>query len=107
MSGIWTNPAFVGLVVAIPSLLLGYLAFKQSQKVDATVAQAGIATVESGTIGQVIDGLNKLVSNLQADNSVLRGIVESLDAKATRLLGELELVKAELNELNKTLQERT
>jgi hypothetical protein len=86
--GILNSALVLALVAAFPSLLLGYLAYKRAQKVDAIAEQAGIATVESGTIGQVIDGLNRLIANLQTDNEVLRNALaycEKLRERGSRI----------------------
>lgn len=69
---IWTNPAFVGIVVAIPSAALGYLGYRRARHIDKIAEQAGIATSETTSIGQVIEGLNAIIANLQKDNEVLR-----------------------------------
>ena len=100
---IYENPAFVGLVLAMPSSILGYLVYKQSQKADETAKQGGIATVESGTIGQVIDGLNKLVDNLQTDNEVLRTNIDTLNTKLTRVIEYCEELKLEIAKLSTKL----
>lgn len=102
---IFESPVIVALVVTIFPLALGYLGYRQSQKVDAIAAQAGIATVESGTISQVIDGLNKLVGNLQQDNAVLRSISSEMHARVIECQAELTVVIKKCEHLEAQLAE--
>jgi hypothetical protein len=92
----FAQPAVIGLLVGLPSAALGYLAYRQSQKKDKIAEQAGIATVESGTIGQVIGGLNDLVGRLQEDNAILRTKVDHLNEKLDLIIAQCEELKAEI-----------
>lgn len=94
---LWTNPAFVGLVIALPATAIGYLGYRRSRNLDRVAEQAGIATTNVTSIGQVVDGLNKIIVNLQEDNEDLRGEVislrERLDALSARLDAALERLR--------------
>lgn len=103
LASVFQNPIVVGIAVGLPSIALGYLGFRQSQKVDAIAAQAGIATVESGTIGHVIDGLNKLVANLQGDNAVLRAELSTVNEKLSQVIRYCEELKQQLADLRKRI----
>lgn len=95
----------VALIVAAPTTILGYLAYRRSQKVDAIAAQAGIATSERGSIQQVIEGHQGLIASLQKDNEVGRQRLDILEHK----LDVSEQVEAncqrELVKLNERLHE--
>jgi hypothetical protein len=72
VQGVLENPAIVGLIVGLPAFILGCLAYLRSRNVDAVAEQAGAASHDIEQVGQVIDGLNKLIANLQEDNKNLR-----------------------------------
>lgn len=73
-----------GLALAAPSFALGYLAYRRSRTVDAVSAQSGVASDTRAGTAQVIDGLNKLIDNLQEDNKDFRDDIKqcALDLKA-------------------------
>jgi len=79
MGNLW--PAVVGLLVALPSAAIAYLAYRRGMRADAVAATATVATVQSGSVAQVIDGLNALVAALQTDNRTLRKTIERLEAR--------------------------
>jgi len=93
------NAVFIAIIAAFASAVPAYLAYKRSKKTDAIAAQASIATVEQGTISQVIEGLNTLVTNLQNDNAVLRQTIQDLNAKVEEIIQRCEGLKAQLAEL--------
>lgn len=94
MDNIWSNPIIVGVVVAIPSFILGYLGYIRSVKSDKVAEDSTIASTNTAAINQVIDGLNKLVDGLQEDNKDLRESVVSLSIKLKETIKEnSELVK--------------
>lgn len=95
------NPAIVGFIVAIPSFILGYLAYRQSKHVDKVTEQSGIVTSQAGAVQQVIDGLNKLVFNLQEDNKLLRANLTDLGAKLSELVAERDSLKRDMADLSK------
>ena len=68
----WDHPATIGLLIAIPSVSLGWLAYRRSKRSDETAAQ-------SGTITQVYTGLDRIIAALQADNADLRSRLGKLD----------------------------
>lgn len=86
----WENPAVVGLILAIPSAVLGYLGYRRSRAIDEATEEAVTATGHVVSIQQVIDGLNGVIAALQADNKVLREDVALRRLKA--LASELEKV---------------
>lgn len=66
------------LVIGIPSLVLGLLAYLRSLKVDEVAEEAG-------TVGQAIEGLNTLVARLQEDNTALRADAADLRLRIKHL----------------------
>lgn len=71
--------ALYAFVIGLPSILIAYLGYRRSRKVDAITAQAGVVTeTRAGTTegragtAQIIEGQNQLIENLQADNLLLR-----------------------------------
>lgn len=90
------NPAVVGLIVAIPSATLGYLGYRRSRHIDAVAEQAGVQSSQSASIGQVVDGLNALVGNLQEDNRALREHVKELNVKLDRIIQDCRDLKEQV-----------
>lgn len=54
--------------------------FLESRKVDARSAQSGVASDNRAGIDQLVEGLNKLVDQLQEENDKLRAGVDSRDS---------------------------
>lgn len=67
------DPAVLAaMLAAFVSGVLGLLGYRRSMHNDEVAERAGIASTQSASIGQVIDGQDKLIENLQAANLVLR-----------------------------------
>lgn len=90
----WENPAIVGLIIAIPATALGYLGYRRSLGLDKVAEQAGIATTHANSIGQVVDGLNRVIIVLQEDNKILRGDIADLRQGVELVQARLDLVEA-------------
>lgn len=101
MKDVLNNPTVIGLLVAIPSFVLGYLAYRQSKKVDKTTEQSGIANNQLNAVGQVLSGLNQLIDSLQADNKELRENIKAIGIKLKEVLDERDILLKEINRLNK------
>lgn len=95
-ASLFENPAVVGLLVAIPSAVLGFLGYRRSRHNDEVAERAGVATTRSTSIGQVVDGLDRLVANLQEDNKTLREHVKELNVKLDRIISECQDLKQQL-----------
>lgn len=95
------NPAVVGLLVAIPSAALGYLGYRRSRQNDEVAERAGIATTQSASIGQVIEGQDLLIKNLQEVNRGLRDDVKELNVKLDRIIAECQELRRELADLSR------
>lgn len=81
MSSFWSNPAVVGLILAIPSSIFAYLAYRRSHRVDEVAKQAGQATEHGMSIDRVIAGMNTVIVNVQKDNEDLRKDVDRLEQR--------------------------
>lgn len=92
----WESPLALSLIVAIPSLLLGYLAHRRATAVDRATERSGIASNNKEAVGQVIDGLNRLIENLQEDNKSLRQEITELRAKLVELTTRYDVLQAEM-----------
>lgn len=103
MSDLWTNPAFLVLIGAIPSFVLGFLGHRRSRAVDKTTEQTQLATNQIGSITQVIDGLNHLTDNLQEDNRLLREGMDGLNKLVEACRRELERIIQNQADLSKKL----
>jgi hypothetical protein len=84
VADIWQSPAFgplIALIIAAPSAAVAFLGYRRSVRVDQVAAQAGIATRDSVSIGQVVEGLNLIIGRLRDDNNELRAEIERLKAQ--------------------------
>lgn len=89
----WQNPAVVGLIIALPASILGYLGYRRSRGIDEAAKQAGIATGHAASIGQVVDGLNGVIAVLQEDNKVLRADIFALRKGVELCQARLDVVE--------------
>lgn len=85
---IFDSPATVPLLIALVALIPAILGWIRSRDVDEVAAEAG-------SITRVIDGLNTLTKNLQDDNTILRGEIETLQARIQTLTDNYEKLKQE------------
>lgn len=77
----WQNPAVVGLILAIPGAIFAYLAYRRSLRVDKAAEQAGLANIHGNEIGQIIAGLNNVITAVQSDNDDLREAVGKISTR--------------------------
>jgi predicted ATP-grasp superfamily ATP-dependent carboligase len=75
---VWTNPIIVGLIVGIPTSLLGYKAYRRAEALDKAAAQAATIAASGDAVQRVIDGLDHMVNNLQVDNREVRARASDL-----------------------------
>lgn len=116
----WSHPIVIGLIIGLPSAFLGFLGYRRSVRVDQDAATALIIANRSEEVAQIIDGLNKLVENLQEDNAAQREensrwriVVADIEHKLTNVIvernearKERDECKAELIRLNQMLDEK-
>lgn len=93
LTSFWQNPAVVGIIIALPATALGYLGYRRSLGLDRVAEQAGMATTNAASIGQVVDGLNKVIVAVQSDNSDLRKEVLALRATVDEIRARLDAVE--------------
>jgi septal ring factor EnvC (AmiA/AmiB activator) len=94
-----------GLVVGLPSFLLGYLAYRRSRKVDAISAQSGVATETRAGTAQIIEGLNQLIDQLQDDNRSFREDIKSMTENIRYLTARLDAREVERDQLKRRLNQ--
>lgn len=75
---VWTNPIIVGLVVGIPTSLLGFSAYRRAERLDRAASQAAVIAAGGEAVQRVINGLDQIVENLQVDNKEGRELVREL-----------------------------
>lgn len=89
-----SNPIVISLIVGTPASVLAYLAYKRGVRADKAAERSGALQANSTAIQQVIDGLNRLIDNLQEDNKLLRESVSELDKRLIQITTEnLDLKK--------------
>jgi ABC-type transporter Mla subunit MlaD len=86
MDDLLGNPIVIGVLVGMPSFLLGFLGYRRSQQADK-------ASESADAIGHIIDGLNALIDALQDDNRVLRRNADALQLRLSQAATELEKLK--------------
>lgn len=103
MSDLLTNPAFIGLIVAILSFIPAFLAYRRSRAVDKTTEQSQAATSQAGAINQVIEGMDRLNANLQEDNRLLRESIENCRSALEKIVQNQARLADEVGVLKKAL----
>lgn len=93
------STAIAGLVVGIPSFFLGWLTLRRGNRVDRATAQQAVVAARGSEVSQVIDGLNRLVDNLQEDNRIWRQSLESVSHRLSACITEREELQRKLNDL--------
>lgn len=68
----------VGLVVGLPTSIFGIIAYRRAEKLDEEAAQAAAIAVHGDAVQRVIDGLDRMVANLQTDNKIGRELAADL-----------------------------
>jgi hypothetical protein len=95
----WEAP--IGVFSAITGAGLGFLAYRRSIHVDAVSTQSGIATDNRAGTAQIIDGLNKLIDNLQEDNQSFRDDLKQCAVRIEAISAERDVLRLELAKLRR------
>lgn len=74
-----TLTEWMGIVSTAGFGIMTFLKFLESRKVDARSAQSGVASDNRAGVDQLVEGLNKLVDQLQEENDKLRAGVDTRD----------------------------
>lgn len=90
-----------GLLIGLPSFLLGYLAYRRARKVDAVAAQSGMITETRAGTTQIIEGLNQLIDNLQDDNRSFREDIKYLTLRLDVIVKERDQLRRRLVQLQR------
>lgn len=93
------SPIVLVLVGAIPSFVLGILAYRRSVRADKVAEQSGIVSSQTAALKLVIEGLNNLADSLQEDNKILRLNVNDCAAKLQKALAERDALHKQLQEI--------
>jgi len=67
-----TREVIIAVWAGATSIILAYLTYRRSVKVDAVSAQAGMTDRSTAGTAQIIEGLNRLLDQVQEDNKDLR-----------------------------------
>lgn len=97
----WENPAVVGLIIGIPTFILGWLGYRRAVRVDKSTENAAVVAVQTGSVGQVISGLNDLIESLQEDNKIWRDNFKELSLKLAEVIKERDQIQKEYNAIAK------
>lgn len=97
----WTNPAIIGLVIGVPSFILGVLGYRRAVKVDKATNTAAMIAAQSGTTAQIIAGLNVLIENLQEDNKTWRENFKELSLKLAEVVKERDQLQKDYDAIVK------
>lgn len=97
----WSHPAVIGLVIGIPSFILGVLGYKRAVRVDKSIENAAVIAAQTGSVSQVIAGLNNLIENLQEDNKVWRENFKELTVKLAEVIHERDQIQKDYNAIAK------
>lgn len=92
---------WLGLGLAVPATVLGYLAHRRSRQVDAASAQSNVASSHQAGTAQVIQGLNALIDQLQEDNTTFRQDIRALAVRLDRVTTERDALRIEVADLKK------
>lgn len=95
------SPAIIGLVIGVPSFIIGILGYRRATKIDKATEKAAVIAAQTGSVGQVIAGLNTLIENLQEDNKAWRDNFKELSIKLAEVVKERDMIQKELNLLKK------
>lgn len=98
---IQTEQAIYGLLIGLPSFLLGYLAYRRARKVDAVAAQSGVITESRAGTAQIIEGLNLLIDQLQDDNKTFRDDIKYLTLRLDAISKERDELRQQLTRLQR------
>lgn len=79
------DPVIVGFLVGLPTIVLGWLGYQRSVRLDRVAARS--AAIESGkvTTQTIIDGLDRIVANLREDNKMLREQLTAIEKELREL----------------------
>lgn len=93
-----SNPMIVGLIVGLPTTVFGIIAYRRAEKLDEEAARVVVITAQGEGIQRLIDGLNRMITNLQTDNKIGREMAEDL----TRRLNECREAYDQLRRITHT-----
>jgi hypothetical protein len=81
----YETPALVGIIIALPSLSLGYLGYRASLKKDEAAQGVAVASAQNETIEQVISAQKGLIEALQIEIGRLNAKLAAQDIKLAEI----------------------
>lgn len=72
------NPILVGIVVGLPTTAFGFFAYRRAERLDQEALRSAAIAVQGDAVQRVIDGLDRMVENLQVDNKEARELSRDL-----------------------------
>lgn len=87
--GDFAGEAVVGLLLAIPSLLIAYWSYRRSKQSDE-------ASTPRGDFAAQVEGFDKIIGNLERDNADVRARNDALQKKVDTLEGDVRTLGVEV-----------
>lgn len=69
--------------------------------VDKATERSAVIAAQTGSVGQVIEGLNQIIDNLQDDNKIWRESFKDISLKLAEITKERDALQSELYTLKK------
>lgn len=95
------SPAIIGLIIGVPSFIIGILGYRRANKIDKATENAAMIAAQTGSVSQVIAGLNALIENLQEDNKAWRDNFRELTATLAEVVKERDQLQKDYNAIVK------
>lgn len=95
------SPAIIGLVIGVPSFIIGILGYRRANKIDKATETAAMIAAQTGSVSQVITGLNTLIENLQEDNKAWRDNFRELSLRLAEVIKERDQLQKAYDALAK------
>lgn len=91
----------IGIVATISGIFIAWIGVRRSFKVDKATENAAVVAAQTGSVGQVIAGLNTLIENLQEDNKIWRENFKELSLKLSEVIKERDQIQKDYETLAK------
>lgn len=78
--------ALIGIVTLVISLIIPFLLYLRSRKVDKVAEQAGVSASSQAGTAQIIEGLNAMLENQQEETNLWRADFKDLRTYTTQRL---------------------
>lgn len=95
MAGWYDNPAIVGLIIAAPASILGFLGWWRSRGMDEAAKVVAVEAERTTRGAEAREDLESIIDNLQADNKVLRDHQTRMEQRIEAIQERLDEIRAE------------